>query len=471
MISFPALKDDYQRNWDNLQIRPPRLDEANKSASQLLKGKDIYQQIEAKTGVPWWFVGLCHSRESGFNFKTYLGNGQPLSQVTTEVPAGRGPFTGPNAFVDGAVDALRHQGFVGASDWSISRTLYRLEGFNGYGYHFHGVNSPYLYGGSTIYGPPEAKLGKFTVDHGYDPTALDKQLGVAVVLKALMALDPSINFDGASPAVGGSSEPDDELAKAVLQVQQGLNRLGIASPPLIEDGIDGPKTGAAILQFQQQNGLQASGLADAATIAAVTAKAAQMPIPIKEPGPMPAPTDLSQILQQLLTLVQGLQSPAAPKPAPLPLPIPTDLSSILQQLVGLAQGLQSPNVTPVAGTAATPAGAPQLKQAVDLLSAVLGQIGSAPLGQVNGALGDTLGNMLNGKKTAIGIGGSLLTTLLAGFAPQAGGAGLSGILGTVSGFLPPQIALPLFLAVSAWGVLGKLEKWSQGTAPPPKLQG
>ena len=59
MISFPALKEDYQRNWDNLQIRPPRLDEANKSASQLLKGKDIYQQIEAKTGVPWWFVGLC----------------------------------------------------------------------------------------------------------------------------------------------------------------------------------------------------------------------------------------------------------------------------------------------------------------------------------------------------------------------------------------------------------------------------
>jgi lysozyme family protein/peptidoglycan hydrolase-like protein with peptidoglycan-binding domain len=478
MLAFQALKDDYQRNWDNLQIRPSRVDEANKAANQLLRGKSIYQQIETKTGVKWWFIGLCHSRESNFNFKTYLGNGQSLTRVTTIVPIGRGPFTGPDAFVDGAVDALRLEGFVGANDWGIARTLYRLEGFNGYGYHFHGVNSPYLYGGSTIYGPPEARSGKFIGDHVFDAATVDTQLGTAVILKALMALDPSINFDGASPPVGGTPEPDDELAKIVLLVQQSLNKLGIADPPLTEDGINGPKTKAAILQFQQQNGLPNSGLPDAATIAAVTAKASQMPMPVPmilpNLGPISAQPDLSQIFSQLQGLVQGLQSQTVPKPAPAPtstpgpLPVPTDLSSILQQLVGLAQGLQSPNVTPVAGNT-TPAGGPQLKQAVDLLSAVLGQIGKPALGQVNGALGETVGNMLNGKKTAIGIGGSLLTSVLAGFAPQAGAAGLQGILGTVSTFLPPQFALPLFLAVSAWGVLGKFEKWNQGTAPLPKL--
>src|SRR5450759_5224282 len=92
MLAFQALKDDYQRNWDNLQIRPSRVDEANKAANLLLKGKSTYQQIETKTGVKWWFIGLCHSRESNFNFKTYLGNGQSLSRVTTIVPIGRGPF-------------------------------------------------------------------------------------------------------------------------------------------------------------------------------------------------------------------------------------------------------------------------------------------------------------------------------------------------------------------------------------------
>ena len=162
----------------------------------LLHGKPTYQQIESKTGVPWWFVGLCHYRESNFHFDTYLGNGQSLSRVTTIVPKGRGPFTGPDAFINGAIDALRLEGFIGANDWGIARTLYRLEGFNGYGYHGKGVNSPYLYGGSTVYGPPEAKAGKYVADHVFNPGVVDPQLGTAVILKALMQLNSSIDLGG-----------------------------------------------------------------------------------------------------------------------------------------------------------------------------------------------------------------------------------------------------------------------------------
>ena len=29
-------------------------------------------------------------------------------------------------------------------------------------------------------------------------------------------------------------------------------------------------------------------------------------------------------------------------------------------------------------------------------------------------------------------------------------------------------AMPIFLGLAAWGVLGKMEKWAQGTAPPPR---
>ena len=104
MLTFRDLKDGYERNWANLQIRPQRADEAAKEAKRMLKGKTTYQQIEAKTNAPWHFVALCHYRESHFDFDTYLGNGQSLGRVTTIVPKGRGPFTGPNAFVDGAVD-------------------------------------------------------------------------------------------------------------------------------------------------------------------------------------------------------------------------------------------------------------------------------------------------------------------------------------------------------------------------------
>ena len=168
MASFAEYKNAYENNWADLEIRANRLQEARNQANRLLHGKPTYQQIESKTGVPWWFVGLCHYRESNFNFDTYLGNGQSLARVTTIVPKGRGPFTGPDAFINGALDALRLEGFIGANDWGIARALYRLEGFNGYGYHGKGVNSPYLYGGSTIYGPPEAKGGKYVADHVFD---------------------------------------------------------------------------------------------------------------------------------------------------------------------------------------------------------------------------------------------------------------------------------------------------------------
>lgn len=109
---------------------------------------------------------------------------------------------------------------------------------------------------------------------------------------------------------------------------------------------------------------------------------------------------------------------------------------------------------------------------MDVLTALVGQT-KPPLGQVNGALGETIGNLLNGKKTAIGIGGSLVTSLLAAvpWSPNVGG--LAGLLGTVARSVPglSQVAVPVFLAMSARGVLGKFEKWSQGTAPLPMLKG
>jgi len=91
---------------------------ANKA---FLKGRNTYQQIETKTGVPWWFVGLCHYRESHFDFNTYLGNGQALGKITTIVPKGRGPFLGANAFVDGAVDG--DSGFAADLTIALRQTL------------------------------------------------------------------------------------------------------------------------------------------------------------------------------------------------------------------------------------------------------------------------------------------------------------------------------------------------------------
>lgn len=461
MLSFEGLKNEYERNWANLEIRPSRLADANAVARRAINGKTTYQQIERLTGVPWHFAALCHYRESNFDFDTYLGNGESLHRVTTIVPKGRGPFA---TFVDGAVDAFRIENFVGTHDWSIARILFRLEAFNGFGYHAKGCNSPYLYGGSTLYGPPEARAGKFVRDHVFDPNHVDSQLGTAVILRAMMSLDSSITIDD-SPQFAARAEPEDEAASTIVLIQQALNKLG-ANPPLAEDGISGPKTKAAVSQFQQQNGLKDTGLLDAATVAAITRAT--------RPGGAVQTGDLSQILKRLEDLAQLLR-PSVGVVAPGPtipgntLPAANDPINLFERLFSLVSNKAAPMPGPVTPT--NPAPVDQLKQVVDLLSTLFNKDRKPVLGQVNGALGETIGKLLDGKKTALGIGGSLITALLSSVTASPNAGGLAGLLGTIVSAVPGlgQFAMPISLALTAWGMLGKFEKWAQGTAPPPKV--
>ncbi len=101
----------------------------------------------------------------------------------------------------------------------------------------------------------------------------------------------------------------------------------------------------------------------------------------------------------------------------------------------------------------------QLKQVVDLLSTLLNKNGKPVLGQVNGALGETIGKLLDGKKTALGLGGSVLTALLSSVTASPSAGGIAGLLGTIVSAVPGlgQFAMPISLALTAWGVLGKLE--------------
>jgi len=119
--------------------------------------------------------------------------------------------------------------------------------------------------------------------------------------------------------------------------------------------------------------------------------------------------------------------------------------------------------------------AEQLQKILDFVGGLINPTDkSAPLGQVNGAFGVTIGNLLNGNKTAIGLIGSLLTGWLSNVPQLPAGApasGLTGLVQLLAGSIPglSGFTMPLFLALTAWGVLGKLEKWAQGTAPPPKM--
>ena len=152
-----------------------------------------------------------------------------------------------------------------------------------------------------------------------------------------------------------------------------------------------------------------------------------------------------------------------------------DLTTTLQQVADIVQKINIvPNLTPSASIQAQDQAA-QLQKILDFVGGLINPTDkSRPLGQVNGALGKTIGNLLNGNKAAIGLIGSLLTEWLSNvpaLPPGASASGLMGLLQQLAGSVPglSGFTMPLFLAISAWGLLGKLEKWAQGTAPPPKM--
>ncbi|MFM9829079.1 MAG: hypothetical protein ACKVOB_10125 [Sphingomonas sp.] len=181
--AFDQARAPYDALFASCRFLPSRIGDIAAQRSRLLGGKARYRQAATRTGVPWWFIGTIHAVESGFSFARHLHNGDPLTARTVHVPSGRpAVWNPPSDWVSSAVDALHFQGFAGAEDWSLARTLYRLEGYNGWGYRRStiAINSPYLWSFSTHY-----KAGKFVADGRYDPKAISKQCGAACLLKAL----------------------------------------------------------------------------------------------------------------------------------------------------------------------------------------------------------------------------------------------------------------------------------------------
>lgn len=177
-----------------MRINSERVAEFETDARRIIAHKEQYQEIETATiagprAVPWWLIAIIHLREASLDFKAYLGNGQPLDEETTEVPAGRGPFTGPDAFLNGAIDALRIDGLTSVLDWRLEKALYYQELFNGAGYSMRGLPSPYIWGGTNI-----QKRGKYTSDGVFNSRVWDTQPGCAPILATLARLDPTISL-------------------------------------------------------------------------------------------------------------------------------------------------------------------------------------------------------------------------------------------------------------------------------------
>jgi lysozyme family protein len=181
--TYQQLAPEYQQLWDTMKIVRDAA-ELNRVATKIQLHKAVYVQVENATGVPWQMIAVIHLREAGEldigRWQCVLHNGEHIvatGRKTTLVPEGCGPFA---TWHDAAVHALKQKGFNKIKSWPISRTLWALEPYNGYGYRNKGLRSPYLWASTN-----HQQRGKYVRDRVFDPTIMDEQVGCAAQLKYL----------------------------------------------------------------------------------------------------------------------------------------------------------------------------------------------------------------------------------------------------------------------------------------------
>lgn len=174
-----SLLEQNKIRWQNCKVPADKGPSFASVAARIKANKEVYDELEKETGVPWWFIGMVHYRESNLDMTTNIANGQRFNKKTTIVPKGRGPF---GSFKEAAIDALVNCAPHAAKnkDWTAAGALTKFEEYNGLGYAGKGVPSPYVWAGTDQY-----IKGKYIADHVYDPEHVDTQLGGAGILKFL----------------------------------------------------------------------------------------------------------------------------------------------------------------------------------------------------------------------------------------------------------------------------------------------
>lgn len=177
---FKSREVAYTRILRDCKVSTGYIGKIANAATLIQASAGRYRAVSEIVHVPWPLIGAIHRKESSGKFTCNLHNGQPLDIVTTIVPKGRGPF---KSWEESAIDALKgKRRLIDSIDtidgaWSLEQCLWFAEAYNGFGYLSHGINSPYLWAGTTAY-----TKGGYPRDGHYDPEHVVKNAGVAGIL-------------------------------------------------------------------------------------------------------------------------------------------------------------------------------------------------------------------------------------------------------------------------------------------------
>ncbi len=335
--TFEATAAGYANMWRTAMLKGGAdASQADSFADKIIAAEQRYKAVQAATGVPWYFIGALHMRESSCNFAGVLHNGEKIigtGRLTTLEPPGRGPF--PD-WPSSAIDALKLKDMHRVQAWSPARMLFQAEVFNGLGYVGKGINSPYVWAGTNY-----EQSGKYVADHVFDANADDTQLGVAAVLIRLAQKRPDIHADlyPAKPTEKPPVETEDQLIKEIKGLRAELAQLPAALASALKGAAPAPIP-APIVEPQPI--------------------AEPRPSPIAEPAPLPAPMPAPVIVP----VVAPSTTPILEKPG-VGIGVLGGIATLVLQALGV--------VGPTTGETATTAG--QLLPAMAAGVAALGATG------------------------------------------------------------------------------------------------
>jgi lysozyme family protein len=193
--TLPNIRSEYWTLFKTCTVKPEKLSDVKQIVTQITADRTRYENATATITMPWWFLALIHSLESGLKFNKHIHNGDALTRRTVHVPAGR-PHANPRAnpghppsstnpytWEESAEDAIRQKNLHTWTDWKVSAVLFKLEAYNGWGYRLYHpkVLSAYLWSFTNHY-----TKGKYASDGKWDANLVSQQAGAAAILRAMV---------------------------------------------------------------------------------------------------------------------------------------------------------------------------------------------------------------------------------------------------------------------------------------------
>ena len=185
-MAVQIIDTNYQALWDSMKMNDGWESKVIAAAKKIIAGKAFYEKVaeQVNKAMRWEIVGVIHMMECSCSFTKHLHNGDSLLNRTTRVPEGRpkaDPINGkgkPYTWIESAVDALKSHHFDEYSQFTLPMILYRLEKYNGFGYNYKKINTPYLWSGTNHY-----TKGKYVADGKFDYEAVSSQIGAALLFR------------------------------------------------------------------------------------------------------------------------------------------------------------------------------------------------------------------------------------------------------------------------------------------------